>query len=137
MDEYPKRGWTRISNVLKAEQHIETEVMFMTTNDTSNTPVDEGILPGNTRDERPVLYHLSHNGCFPITTVHRDELRQAGFDADNVDDDTMSELAEKMGDAYVENCFWDDLETLADDMDIPKIGKAKDNDEDESDEDDN
>ena len=74
----------------------------MTTNMTRDVPADEGILPGNMRDEHSVLRHLTHNGFFPMMTVHRDDLRQAGFDADNVDDDTMSELAEKMADAYGE-----------------------------------
>jgi|GEM_PF-6874721 len=33
---------------------------------------------------------------FPITSVHRDDLKAAGFDASNVPDDVMTELASKM-----------------------------------------
>ena len=51
---------------------------------------------------------------FRITSVHRDDLELRGFDTSKVDDFTMERLARKMADAYIENCFWDDLETIAD-----------------------
>ena len=43
---------------------------------------------------------------FKITSVHRDDLIQAGFDGDDVDDATMERLASKMCDDYVEQLFW-------------------------------
>lgn len=43
---------------------------------------------------------------FNITSVHRDDLIQAGFDGDAVDDATMERLASKMCDDYVEQLFW-------------------------------
>ena len=53
---------------------------------------------------------------FPITSVHRDDLEECGFDSSKVDDVTMERLARKMADAYIESSFWDDLEIIADDV---------------------
>ena len=57
---------------------------------------------------------------FPITSVCRDDLESIGFDAKNVDDGTMSELASKMADAYCDQDFWIDLEILAEDLEIKR-----------------
>lgn len=56
---------------------------------------------------------------FSITSVCRADLEREGFDVTNVTDDTMSELASKMEDAYVEQNFWTDLKIIASDLDIP------------------
>jgi lipoate synthase len=57
---------------------------------------------------------------FKITSVARQDLEEIGFDASNVNDDTMEELASKMADAYIENDFWIELEVIADYLKIPK-----------------
>lgn len=57
---------------------------------------------------------------FKITSVSREDLEAAGFDASDVDDDTMERLADKMGDAYVSNGFWIDLPIIAEYLEIPK-----------------
>jgi hypothetical protein len=57
---------------------------------------------------------------FPITSVHRDDLDELGFDALSVDDETMESLAQGMADAYVENCFWPDLKMLAENLGIKR-----------------
>jgi hypothetical protein len=49
---------------------------------------------------------------FPIANVSRDDLKERGFDVDNIDDDDMSDLAERMGDAYREIVFDIDLEAI-------------------------
>jgi hypothetical protein len=49
---------------------------------------------------------------FPIASVNRDDLKERGFDVDNIDDDDMSDLAERMGDAYREMVFDIDLEAI-------------------------
>lgn len=58
-------------------------------------------------------------GGYAITSVHRDDLASRGYSVKNISNSTMKRLANKMGDAYVENCFWDDLEIIADDLEIP------------------
>jgi hypothetical protein len=62
---------------------------------------------------------------FPITSVCRADLEQAGFDAKDVDDDTMSDLASKMSDAYCDIGFWEDLQILAEDLKIKKRKNRK------------
>ena len=66
---------------------------------------------------------------FEITSVSREDLESAGFDASNVDDDTMTELAEEMADDYLEQLFWTSLKILAENLGIPKK-KALEKDED-------
>lgn len=60
------------------------------------------------------------DGYFPITSVHRDDLKGLGYDTSNVDDGTMQELASKMADAYLDSDFWIDLPIIADHLEIPK-----------------
>jgi hypothetical protein len=57
---------------------------------------------------------------FPITSVCRDDLEEAGFDTKNVDDSTMKKLASKMADAYCDFAFWEDLEIIAEYLKIKK-----------------
>ena len=65
---------------------------------------------------------------FKITSVHRDDLIQAGFDGDAVDDATMERLASKMCDDYVEQLFWVHIEFFAEYLGIPKNKKKEDDD---------
>lgn len=58
---------------------------------------------------------------FKITSVHRDDLIAIGFDGNAVDDATMERLANKMGDDYVAQLFWDHLEIIAEYLDIPPL----------------
>ena len=55
---------------------------------------------------------------FPITHIHRDDLKSKGFDTSKVDDDDMVELASKLSNDYLEQLFWESLEIIAED--IPK-----------------
>ena len=55
---------------------------------------------------------------FPITTVCRADLENAGFSTADVGDDTMSELGSKMADAYCDMGFWEDLEIIAEHLGI-------------------
>lgn len=66
---------------------------------------------------------------FEITSVSREDLEAAGFDASDVDDDTMERLADKMGDAYVSNGFWIDLPIIAEYLEIPKKGETEEEEE--------
>ncbi len=63
---------------------------------------------------------ITHDKHFKITSVHRDDLEQAGFDASLVDDATMEHLASKMADDYCEQLFWDQLPIIAEIMGIPR-----------------
>ncbi len=61
---------------------------------------------------------------FPITSICRADLEESGFDTEEVDDDTMRELASKMANAYCSNGFWMDLEILAKHLKIKKKAKS-------------
>lgn len=60
---------------------------------------------------------------FPITSVCRADLEDAGFDTADVDDGTMSELSSKMANAYCDIGFWEDLGILAEYLKIKKHEK--------------
>jgi hypothetical protein len=60
------------------------------------------------------------HGGFPITSVARGDLESLGFDASNVTDDQMAEIADHMQDAYCDDAFWVELDVIADDMGIPR-----------------
>lgn len=60
-------------------------------------------------------------GFFKITSVHRDDLENLGFDTSEITDDQMERLAEKMCNDYCEQLFHSSLEILAEDyFDFPK-----------------
>ena len=64
---------------------------------------------------------------FKITSVHRDDLIEAGFDGNSVDDATMEKLAKMMSENYIENLFWYQIEDYADILDIPALEGDLDN----------
>ena len=63
---------------------------------------------------------ITENSFFKITSVHRDDLEHAGFDALQVDDHTMQRLASKMADDYCDQLFWDHLPIIAEIVGIPR-----------------
>lgn len=58
---------------------------------------------------------------FNITSVHRLDLIGLGYDGDAVDDATMEHLARKMSNDYVEQLFYLQVETYAEELGIPKL----------------
>ena len=73
-----------------------------------------------TEQEQQFKRRLSE-GYFPITSVHRDDLKSAGFDVDKISDAEMKELAGKMADDYCEQLFWNSLKIIAGDiLNFPK-----------------
>lgn len=72
-----------------------------------------------TEQEKRIRLHLSDK-FYPITSVHRDDLKSRGFDTDRITDEQMEELADKMADDYFELFFWESMTTLAEIMGLPK-----------------
>ena len=65
--------------------------------------------------------NVLEKGYFKITSVHRDDLEERGFNTQDVSDETMQKLGEKLGNAYVESgSFWIDIDIIAEDLGIPK-----------------
>lgn len=58
------------------------------------------------------------DGYFEITSVHREDIQSVVPPAvwetvkDKITDDHMERIADKMADAYCDNGFWSDLETV-------------------------
>ena len=59
----------------------------------------------------------SDQGFFPITSVHRDDVKEAlkftDKKASKITDDMMRRIARKMADDYCEQLFWDSLPIIA------------------------
>lgn len=72
-----------------------------------------------TEEEQQLRQRLSE-GYFPITSIHRDDLQGAGFDAERISDDDMKELADKMAKDYCEQLFWESMEIIAEILGFPK-----------------
>ena len=60
---------------------------------------------------------------YPVVTVCRDDLEDKGYDTENITDDQMESLASKMGNAYLDDGFFIDLEICADALNLPKKGE--------------
>lgn len=78
---------------------------------------------------KAVMEPVDDEGFFVITRIHRDDLEAAGFDASDVDDDTMKELAGKMRSDYLTQLFWEHLPMLAEDLGIPKKDESEEDNE--------
>lgn len=72
-----------------------------------------------TEEEKDLAQRLNA-GYFPITSVHRDDLKAKGFDVDKISDDDMEELAQKMGNDYCTQLFWESMELIAEFLNFPK-----------------
>lgn len=66
-------------------------------------------------------------GYFPVLTLHADDLKCEGYDATKIDDDTMKEMAQKIGEGMTDPGFWISLGTVCDEMKIPKLENNDDN----------
>ena len=60
---------------------------------------------------------------FPITHISRDDVASKGYDTSNTSDEDMNELARKMGNAYCEDGYWEDMAIIADYLNIPRTVK--------------
>lgn len=59
---------------------------------------------------------------FQITSIHKDDLEHAGFDASKVSDGDMEDIAKKLADDYCEQLFWIALPIIAECYNVPKAG---------------
>lgn len=62
---------------------------------------------------------MNKNKEFSLTSVCRQDLESIGYDTSDINDETMQELASKMGEAIMEE-FWIDLPIIADRLSINK-----------------
>lgn len=77
--------------------------------------------PNLTEEEQLLLKELRNElSFFEVASVAREDLSNSGFDTSNISDSKMERIASKMGDAYVENGFWVDLDIIAGFEGVPK-----------------
>ena len=71
---------------------------------------------------------------FCISRLSREDLEEKGFDTSDIDDKTMQQIADKLGEDYCEQLFWISLEIIAEEgFNIPRKEGWSDDDEDEDD----
>jgi len=61
------------------------------------------------------------SGYFPISYLHRDDLKGIGYDVSEVSDWDMETIAEKLGSDYTEQLFHSSLPIIVDHVGVPKI----------------
>lgn len=75
------------------------------------------------QENRLRLFLANDVEFFDISSVSREDVDETGFDGQNMTEDQMEHLSNKMDRAYVEDGFWQDIASIADDMGIDKISK--------------
>lgn len=73
-----------------------------------------------TKDISYIAESIIKKETFPITCVSKEDLESRGFDTSSVTDSQMERLANKMEDDYVEQMYWESLDIIAENLDIPK-----------------
>lgn len=79
-----------------------------------------------TEDEKSMLKELTERlPFFHITALHRDDLRERGFDTKSVSDATMERIARKMAEDYCAQLFHESLDTIAELAGVPKSTETR------------
>lgn len=75
------------------------------------------ILKQSFRQKGKKKTEAQEEGFFPITSVHRDDIKEAVRLTDEqvarITDDMMREIAQKMADDYLEQLYWEHLPVIA------------------------
>ena len=58
---------------------------------------------------------------FNVVQLSREDFEKVGFNADNLTDEQMVQIAERMGNVLVENYFWDMLDCCGKELKLPKL----------------
>lgn len=77
----------------------------------------------NPTEEEQKLRRQLQDSCeyFDISCVHRDDIKDSGYDGDKLNDDDMEKLANKLDDYYLEYGYHEDLELACEKLEIPKL----------------
>jgi hypothetical protein len=79
------------------------------------------IVVAEGTDEECLFVEQKHTGYFPITSLHRDDFENIGYDASGLDDGKMTICANKLADFFLEyGGYWDYLREFADEFNLPK-----------------
>ena len=74
-------------------------------------------------EEEKKLLHSLQDSCeyFDISCIHCDDIKDAGYDGDKLDDAEMEKLADKMDDYYLEYEYHEDLKLACEKLKILKL----------------
>lgn len=74
-------------------------------------------------DEEKKLLHRLQDICeyFDISCIHRDDIKDSGYDGEQMDDETMERLADMINDYNLEYGYREDLELACEQLKIPKL----------------
>jgi hypothetical protein len=101
---------------------------YMAGNEVKRSPLNEFVEAINddviNLENRWIKMIDDEAGYYSIASVHIDDLKHAGFDVSNVTECDMLNLANILGDDYLENSFWDSMKIIAAQMNIPKQKKV-------------
>lgn len=92
--------------------------------------LDEMILVLNTMERIMGLpeFMLYRKTNFPITSLSREDITALGYkNVESISDEVMEKIARKMGDSYLENSYWIDLEYMVDTYCGLEKGEVKNN----------
>lgn len=56
---------------------------------------------------------------FPVTRLSRADFHSKGYNPDKLTDEQMERIADEMGDGYVEQMFWEQIDQIADEYNLP------------------
>ncbi len=75
-----------------------------------------------TFDELKQIYQklLTTEGFFPISFLHRDDIKHRGYDVSNIDNETMVHLQIRWMIPILNMVFWEDLDHACERLEIPK-----------------
>lgn len=75
-----------------------------------------------TEEEQMLLRKLESDlEYFDMTSVHRNDVEDVGFDASKVDDEMMERLLEKMENVYLEYGYYQNLKIVCELLNFPKL----------------
>ena len=98
--------------------------------DWEHTSGDEESEEADTRweiKEHTIDVPAPNDGFFSISRLHRDDFKTKGYDASDVDDATMEQIAKRMGDTFVSELFWLAIEASADAYNMPSYEDRNEN----------
>lgn len=62
---------------------------------------------------------------YPIASLSREDFEEKGWDTSKLDNSDMEYIARKMGESFIENQYWNDIEYFAERFGLPRKEKSE------------
>ena len=83
----------------------------------------ETIIAKNNNGNECIFVDEKDTDSFRIAGLSREDFQCKGFDTSKLDNSDMDYIARKMGETFIENQYWLDIEYFAEAFNLPKIEK--------------